>query len=335
MTILFCVAAGPRIGYGHLMRAVALARWMDVPCRVVLRGGAAARAVAVRAGARLLDAPLGRVLERRAWQGVVVDDPHEPRAASVVRCARRAGLAVASVHDLALAPVASDLAIDGSLVASMPLPASRALRGPRFAILDPGLRQLTRVTPRPRRVVISLGGGATARAADCVALRLHAARPDLEVFVTTAFGRHGAITPACDGTYFLGPGVHRVAPGPGFRRLLASACVAVTGAGVTLYEAAALGVPVVPVAVVRAQLPTARGFAARGLVCSSRAHTLDHGVGVRVIVADVLAALGNLTRARRVSMRARRAVDGQGGARVARELEALFALGRAPARSRA
>jgi hypothetical protein len=184
-------------------------------------------------------------------------------------------------------------------------------------------------------VVISLGGGATALAADRVALWLHDARPDLEIFVTTAFGRHGAVTPACGCAHRGGPGIHRVAAGPGFRRLLASACVAVTGAGVTLYEAAALGVPVVPVAVVRAQLPTARGFVAQGLVCSSRAHTLDHRVGARAIVADVLAALGDPARARRVSSRAHRVVDGKGGARVARQLKALFAPGRALVRSRA
>lgn len=317
------------------MRAVALARWMEVPCRIVLRGGAAARSVAVRSGARVLDGPLKPILEARAWQGVVVDDPHEHRAAAVVRHARRARIPVASVHDLALAPVVSDLAIDGSVVSSLPLPATRALRGLRFAILDPGLRRLGHVAPCPRRVVISLGGGATARAADRVAQLLHARRPDLEIFVTAAFGRYAAVAAAGHATDRRGPGVHRVAPGSGFRRLLASACVAVTGAGVTVYEAVSLGVPVVPVAVVRAQLPTARGFVARGLVCASHAHTLGHASATRLVVADVVKALGDLARARRVSEHARRAIDGQGGARVAGELKTLFAPRRVPVRPRA
>jgi len=44
MTVVFRVAAGPRLGFGHLVRCRSLARALGVTPRVWLRGSAATRA---------------------------------------------------------------------------------------------------------------------------------------------------------------------------------------------------------------------------------------------------------------------------------------------------
>lgn len=191
-------------------------------------------------------------------------------------------------------------------------------------ILDPRLRSLRRTARRASRVVISLGGGASAHAAVALAEELWRAQPTLEVVVTAPLAGAGTKPRAWPGGRASVAGVHRVDAGPRLHELLASAAVAVTSAGVTLYEASALATPVVPVAVVRAQVPTARAFVERGLVVASRSHSAMTANWRRGVVEDVLRALGDPPWAHRVSRRALHVIDGQGGGRVARELRVLF-----------
>ena len=54
MTVVFRVAAGPRLGFGHLVRCRSLARALSVTPRVWLRGSAATRAAARALGCQVL-----------------------------------------------------------------------------------------------------------------------------------------------------------------------------------------------------------------------------------------------------------------------------------------
>lgn len=85
--VVFRVAAGPHVGYGHLMRARALARCLGMEVAVSVRGGAAARKVAAELG------PLtagSRGLDRADL--VIVDDPSFTNGQSWIARARRRGI---------------------------------------------------------------------------------------------------------------------------------------------------------------------------------------------------------------------------------------------------
>jgi spore coat polysaccharide biosynthesis predicted glycosyltransferase SpsG len=113
-----------------------------------------------------------------------------------------------------------------------------------------------------------------------------------------------------------------VAPA-GLADALATAAVAVVAGGLTLYEACALGTPVVALAVVPAQQFAIRAAAAAGAVIDASAPTPAQAI---TRAADgVVRLLTHPGEAARQGARASRLVDGAGAARVARHLEALAA----------
>src|SRR5262245_21157948 len=114
LRVVFRVAAGPGIGYGHLVRCGVLARVLDSPMQVALRAEGGADRAAERLGWTLLANDRSAIRDTRA-DLVVIDDPSREHAAPWVDMARRAGVPVASIHDLGIGRLASDLSIDGSL----------------------------------------------------------------------------------------------------------------------------------------------------------------------------------------------------------------------------
>jgi hypothetical protein len=54
LRVLFHAAAGPRLGFGHLVRCRSLARALGVDARVSIRGSAATRVAAALAGWQVL-----------------------------------------------------------------------------------------------------------------------------------------------------------------------------------------------------------------------------------------------------------------------------------------
>jgi spore coat polysaccharide biosynthesis predicted glycosyltransferase SpsG len=316
LRVLIHVAGGPRRGFGHLVRSTWLARALGVEPVVCVRGGREAVRVARQLGHRVVGGTPSAVLARHVPDLVIVDDPNASAANRWCAAARRAGTPVASVHDLGLARCASDLPIDGSIAPFRGGHGPRALTGPRYAVLNPKLRALRRSVKsrtgeqaRPR-VLITLGGGARAQAARRLAVRLARLRPDVDV---------------CIAGGFLST---KRRPGPANVRWLRSAdrlagelaraTVALVAGGVTLYEACCLGVPTVAVAVVNAQRPTVRAFAARGAV-------IDAGTSRTVTraVAAVQRLLDDERARRALGRRARAQVDGLGAVRVASALRRL------------
>lgn len=307
--VVFRAAAGPRLGYGHLVRAAALAKAMRVPLVLSLRGGSQARDVAHRFGAMLLDGPPAAVLGPGHARLLVTDDPSIRHARPWRRAAARSGVPVASVHDLGLAWCGADLTIDGSVVHPGTRRRGPALLGPRYAILAGQPRRWRE--PGRASVLIALGGGPRRRAARNLAAAIRRERPDVEVRIAGGLASAIPDAPAGEGVVWLGPR-------RGLSADLARATVAVVGGGVSVYEACRAGTPAVASAVVPAQRHTIRGLARKGAV-------VDGGSAANVgpAAAHVVRLLGDPSRRLRLADAARRLVDGRGAHRVARALHAL------------
>ena len=313
--VLFAVAAGPRVGFGHFCRSRSLARALDVPHVVAVCGTAATRR-AIRATGATTWPATPAAIGRFNPHLIVIDDPSRARAAAWVRHARRRSVPVASVHDLGLAHVASDIVIDASPVGRRAKPRAH-LSGPIFTVLDPlhsapGIRRTSRL---PGRVLIALGGGAHVRRFGAAFARAIALAIDgVEIVVAPGFSE--AKRPA------LPAGARWLRTPDSLPDELCRCSAAVIGGGITLAEACALSTPVIGVAVTRAQRHTVRAFASAGAV-------IDGGTAPARTTPDRVAAgvrrlfLGG-PAVEDMTWRAGRLVDGCGALRVADALVGLM-----------
>lgn len=316
VAVVFRIAAGPRLGFGHLVRCRAIARALGVvPC-VSMRGTAATRRAGAALGLRLLDGGL-RLLDRERPQVLVVDDPSAVAARRWVSAARRRGIPVATIHDAGLARVSADLVIDGSVRTAPSADATR-LCGPRYAVIDPRLAargDSRRATAG--RILVAVGGGAHVFALVPAVVAAVARRlPGLDIQVAAGFTpRHRR--PALPAGRWLAPGQ--------LGRALAGAHLAIVSAGMTAYEACALGVPAVAVSVVPAQQPTVRALARQGAAVNGGP------LGAAGAASRVAGCTSRLLAApatqRRLAANGRRLVDGRGAARVAAALRRLARQG--------
>src|SRR5690349_14513601 len=139
--ILFRAAAGPRRGFGHLVRCKSLATALDVTPVISLRGTEKTRRAAKTMGCELVPGGPQAAMDASGCRVLVVDDPIAADARRWIRAARKSGRKVASVHDLGIGCLDADLVIDGTVCRSPKLDtcAAEVLSGPDYAVLDPGL----------------------------------------------------------------------------------------------------------------------------------------------------------------------------------------------------
>ena len=178
--VLFRVAAGPRIGHGHLRRAEALARTLGRSSALSMRGaGASTNLTAVPSGGA------GATLEIVRPAVLVLDDPHARHAQTWASAAARRRIPVVSLHDLGLARVDSTLAIDGSVTSpAHGWPAASTLRGLAYAVIRPPRR--ARRGPQVDRMLVSLGGGAREALTRAVLTELGRRHPGVDMLVPQA-----------------------------------------------------------------------------------------------------------------------------------------------------
>ena len=318
--VLFAAAAGPRRGFGHLVRGVSFARALGVRPLLAVRGNRRVIDAALALGADVVADATPRVVGALRPDVVIVDDPIASHARSWIAAARRAGALVVTVHDLGSGCLDSDLVIDGSVSRAKRLAGARAaLTGSRHAVLDPRLtdspaRSVTgKGAAAGKRVVIALGGGPRLRLAGAIADAIVAAEPNAEVRIASGFVV--APRPASSNVVWIGAS-------RGLAAELSHASVAVVGGGVSLYEACALGVPTVGVPVVAAQVPTVRAFARRGAILSA-----PFGASAASIADRAVSLLNSRSRRRSLAARGRTLVDGRGARRAAAAVVALSHAG--------
>jgi hypothetical protein len=298
--LLFRVAAGPRVGFGHLVRCRSIARALGIEPMMSVRGTPRTQLIARSMGGALVKA---RGVGALRWPGhdlLVLDDPSARHAERWLRRAHQLKIPVASVHDLGLGRVGSDLQFDASA----------------DPILDPsvfGARQRTR-RPVPYRVLIALGGGAhvrrlAARLADAIAALV----PNVQVRAACGF--------TTDGRAPLGCGRWIAAP-DGLADELSKATVVVTAGGVTLFEACALGVPAVALALTAAQCLTIQIASHAGAAIDAGPPPMSDAVIMRAATAAA-SLLTDPDACRVMAAAGRRLVDARGVFRAADRLRHL------------
>jgi hypothetical protein len=302
------------------MRARALADALGVRLRVSMRGGLAARRSARRLGCSVLSQHSDALAGARV---LVVDDPSPVHANAWVSRAKRRGIRCVTICDSAAGSRSADLVVDGA-VCARPTPAGGCrLAGPRFYLLDrrvqsAGRARYARRGP-VRRVLIALGGGAHVRhAAAGLVAAITGRCPGVEVAVAAGFVPSPQPLPP-NGRWLVRPN--------GLLGALSSSDVAVVGGGVTLYEACALGVPSVGLAVVAPQRAAIRSFAALGAIVDAGGPRIDR-CAVRRVAERVAELARNSRLRRRLGDRARRLIDGRGADRVARHIRSIAPPGR-------
>ena len=310
--VLFVAAAGPRRGYGHLVRCVSFARALGVRPLMAIRGSQRVIETALAFGADVLPAAGPSVIRAMRPDIVIVDDPIERTARRWMAAARRAGALVVSVHDLGIGCRESDVVIDGSITRARRGPrGSVSLNGSRFALLDPLVSGTARQRrdARNRRVLIALGGGPRVRLAGAIADAIVAADPTIEVRVAGGF----VVAPRTSSSKVVWIGASR-----GLSQELSQASAAVVAGGVSLYEACALGVPAVGLPVVSGQVPTVQAFGRRGAVVPA-----PLGASPDQVASRAVSLLNDRGLQRSLARRSRALVDGRGASRAAATVMAL------------
>ena len=311
--VLFSTAAGPRRGYGHLLRCRSLARALGVRPLICIRGPQGSVDVALRLGCDVVKGTPHRLLRALQPDVLVVDDPEVRFAARWIKAARQAGVMVATIHDLGLGCHDADLLIDGSILPRLGA-SRRVAAGTAYAIVDPSLRAYARSNAARRSIVVSLGGGPRAEIAWSIASEIARRAPRVQVRVVGGFISAG---PPNGGRSL--PNVVWVGATTNLARELGQARVAVVGGGVSLYEACALGTPVVGVPVVPSQRPTVAGFVKRGAALGRP----SNGIVPHRVADDALRLLREKRLRTFVVRAARRLVDGRGAFRAARAIVRL------------
>jgi spore coat polysaccharide biosynthesis predicted glycosyltransferase SpsG len=193
---------------------------------------------------------------------------------------------------------------------------ARYLEGPEYLILAPEF-QRRRPAGRPisnacASILVTLGGSDTYGYSIPVvqALRQLGELQRIAVVLGPAFQHHRPLAEAVegDGRFQLSRSV------PSLARVMESHELAITGGGMTLFEAAALGLPTLALASEDFERENIRWGQGRGFT-----RYLGEGrkLSPEAIAAEVQSLLGDWALRREMSLAGPRAVDGQGARRVA------------------
>lgn len=335
--ILFIADAGPRVGGGHVMRSLTLARALaEKGARCAFAASPAVEAILepfapdmAREAATSLDPDsLVDTVTGVAFDAVVFDHYGLGRGEHKALADGRPTLVI---DDLADRPLGADIVLDSgpdrkpidyTLLVDE---GTRLLLGPdyapvraRFAALR--TQALNRRGGPVERILVALGltdaGGFTSKVVDKLRPRLGAAKLDIVL---------GGQAPSLKTLSRIAGHDPRLAlhvDTPDMAELMAAADMAVGAAGSTIWEACTLGLPSALVVVAENQRPAALSLQARGaaLVIDGGADDFD-AVLDRTLVR--LAADGPLRT--RLASAAAQICDGQGAGRVAEAFMALIA----------
>ncbi|MFN4176653.1 UDP-2,4-diacetamido-2,4,6-trideoxy-beta-L-altropyranose hydrolase [Phenylobacterium sp.] len=288
--ILFVVDAGPRVGGGHVMRSLTLARALEAQgASFAFLGPPAADEVldAFAAGAARLPAAsaeprdLAAAVGREQFDAIVFD--HYGLSERDHR-AMAQGRPVLVIDDLADRPLAADVVVDSgperkaSDYEGLVPEGARLLLGPAFAPVRPEFAALREPALAWRgepvqRLLVSMGltdvGGITGRVVERLRPRIGDCGLDIVL---------GAAAPSLPGLAKIArrdPRLMLHVDTPHMARLTAEADIGVGAAGSSTWERCTLGLPSIMVVLADNQRAAARALAERGAAIVIEAQAAD------------------------------------------------------------
>lgn len=313
--------SGPQMGFGHLKRTMALARYLKDCCLPLFLIDPEDR----WSREQLADQGLAFVCEplKTIWsylpdpRAVLIDTRENDGIHELVAEAKKRNLPVISIHDLGLNPVASDIAIDGSIAPDFkefPNEATVFYGGTSYMVLDPSYRYLFKrdkvINESIRTVFINLGGGNSGRYFTRILKGLKLWNRELEVLGAAGFYSWGQDSLA---RKYSGPLRFRwCVENVSYNCFKAD--LAITAGGISAYEALCTGTPLMALAYDLCQQTTIRSIAQKN-AC------LDLGLGEDIDPGKMPAVLSGMEsdreRRRLFSEKGRAIADGRGIERVA------------------
>lgn len=309
-------------GAGHFVRLNALLdRLADAGAEVQLGSNFTAvpwtkDAVPAGVAAVQVDSAGAFAADVAQWADVFVIDSYQASAADLQTLVA-AGVPIVAVDDEALRTLPAQVIVNQNLSAPnvdySTWPGAEVLRGPEFALL----RQQF-VTARPlafepadwrsrwQRVLVLMGGTDAAGISGAMTRRALAELAPAQVRVV-------AQPHAADELRQIAPdSVEVLAPTPQIQEHMLWADVAITAAGITVWELACLGKPMGLVTVADNQIAHAKAAVAAGIaVALGTAADVAHGA------SDAWRGLRDVARVNALGLAAYELVDGQGAKRVA------------------
>jgi spore coat polysaccharide biosynthesis predicted glycosyltransferase SpsG len=296
-----CIESSHARGMGHLFRALHLADALTakgVRCKfLVNRHEPALEIIAQRGHAALavdlhdLESGWEDALVRREGIRLWVND----RLDTSRRHARRIkalGLPLVTFDDRGEGAAWADLHIAAlAFDDAESLAGRQVLRGVRYLILDPAIARYRRQRDSFRSLVVSLGGSDTYGVTVKVVKLLAAQDQGATIIIGPAFAHHEALARVMTPRFTLKRGV------PSLAEEFERHDLAVTGGGITPFEASAAGLPCIVIANERFEIPVGRALERMGGAVFAGFHeSIDPKVFVRdfPIAAMSRAAMANV-----------------------------------------
>ena len=321
----FCLwirtASGPQIGYGHLRRAMVLARFLNdccLPLFLIDPSDRWSREQLADQGMAFVYEPISSVWSHLPEPKAILIDTRETEGLDeFIHEAKKRRLTVVSIHDLGLNPLPSDIVIDGSItpnLSNFPEPHATFHTGTDYMVLDPVYRLLhqqdKQIGERVRTVFINLGGGNSGLFYKKVLNGLKLWNREIEVLAVKGFSHWEQGDLSRNNRYPLH--VRWISDHVGTHCFKAD--LAITTGGIAAYEALCVGTPLMAMSYDRYQQSTVR-------VLSEKEACVDLGAGENLNVAGFPGILtrfeADLMKRRSFSIKGRQIVDGDGLERVA------------------
>ncbi|MDZ7268730.1 MAG: UDP-2,4-diacetamido-2,4,6-trideoxy-beta-L-altropyranose hydrolase [candidate division KSB1 bacterium] len=331
--IIFRTDGSHTLGVGHVYRCLALAEALHrrgcQACFAVTVTPAAIQAlirqhghqVEVLAGGAPELTQLAALSERLGTRLICVDS--YAADAAYFRALQAAGWRTVCIDDFAGFPIAAGMVINHNAYAAelrYDVPAGARLRlGPRYALLRRQFREtrLAALPPAtPPYVLVLIGGSDPQQWSLRLARSLLAALPAAVHLVVVA-GPATTSLPELQHWSRAHPRLRVLHRPPDLPAVMAGASLAISGAGVTTYELACLGVPSLLLIVADNQRQNAAALGRLGIAQVLGWH---EDLQAEEIAARAAVLLENGSERQELAARGRRLVDGAGAERVAGEI---------------
>ena len=312
-----CVEASHKRGMGHLFRVFNFCETLierGIQFRVFINPNETSQALLTQRKLPFELIPLKS--GRNDWQAELIRkygiklwiddrlDTNEGHASQVKNC----GIPLVTFDDHGTGAKLADLNVAAlTFDESDPLQGTKVLRGPRYLVLNREIEGYRRLRVKERSIIVSLGGSDTYGVTVMVVKILKEVGRTATVVVGPAFEHDAELLAVLDERFVLKRCV------PSLIKEFSYHGLAITGGGITPFEAAASGLPCVVIANEDFEISTGQGFAAMGAAVFA---------GHRSAIDETLLTKDLPVKA--MSEAALRHIDLLGAERVADEIEALI-----------